>query len=324
MAVDSLKSSTEGQAKLKAENHQIDSLSGDSSLAFIGKNFFQHTPSPFLRPFNTDSIRRSQVNAKIENLSTNAVKLKNIAVGGNTVKTKPDYKPSHFKGHLLQPVHNGPIIRTVGHENWQLVLILGVVFLIASLRLVYPKRFTMLWNAFRLKRFANQLFREENVLTQRISVLLFIIFLVSGSYFLFSSNEVLGYFIEKDQKILLFGKVLLFFTVFILSKFLIHSIFGFIFKTQKEMAEYLFNMSVIQQIGGIGLFILMVMQVLGAGIPTEIILWAGAATFIAMFGFQTYRGFSSALGTVSPVYFFLYFCALEILPLIWILKIVRG
>lgn len=324
MDIDSLKTNSPEVGSAVDTTHPRDTSGTDSLFFRESVVFFEKIPSPSIRSFNQDSILRSRANASLENLSSKAISLKGIAVGGNTNNAKPDYRPSHFRGHLLQPVHSGPVPRIEDHQNWQVVLILGVLFSIASLRLAYPKRFAMLWNAFRLKRFANQLFREENVLTQRISILLFVIFLLSGSYYIFSTQDFWGFYQAREHPLQVFAKVLLLFSLFILSKFLIHSIFGFIFKTQKEMAEYLFNVSVIQQISGLGLFVLMILHILGTGIPDEILLWSGGIAFLGMFAFQSYRGFSSALGTVSPVYFFLYFCALEILPLIWILKILRG
>jgi hypothetical protein len=296
----------------------------DSSFAFESRLFFKEHFAPASINFNQDSLLLLQVNTSIENFSLKAKKLKDIGGSKKFLLSRPDYKKSHFTGHLLKAVHNEPVLRPKTHENWQVILLVVILFAMAALRLFYPRRFSMLWNAFRLKRFANQLFREENVLTQRISILLFAIFLLSASYFLFQANGRYGYYADSKPDFESFIRIFILFSGFILLKFIIHSIFGIVFKTQKEMSEYLFNMSIIQQIGGIGLFSLMAVQILGKVIQPEIILLLGAGTLLGMFVFQTYRGLTCALGTVSAVYFFLYFCALEILPLIWIFKIIIG
>lgn len=296
----------------------------DTVFIYQTKVFFRDKPSPLFRKFNQDSLFLARANSEIDNLATSAIPLKQIAAGKSIRKSAPSYRKSHFSGHLLKPVHHQPVIRSNHHENWQSLLLLGILFSIACVRVLYPKRFTMLWNAFRLRRFANQLFREENVLTQRISILLFGIFLVSGAYFFYHLNETGSYISAEGILGKNYSGMLMLFSGFILFKFLIHSIFGVVFKTQKEMAEYLFNMSLIQQMGGISLFVLMAVQILGNRIPNEMIVLSGTAIFLGIFVFQTYRGLVSALGGVSPVYFFLYFCALEILPLIWIIKLVIG
>ena len=285
-------------------------------------NFLFFQPSPTFVKLNSDSILEAIVSPLVDNLELKARPLKDYAIVGVYTKTKPNYLKSHFHDHLLQPINSGPVQKAESHNDWQLSLLLVILFSIAFIRFLYPKKFHSLWNAFWLKRFANQLFREESVLTQRISFFLFFIFLVTGSFYLFQSNRTFNYWAVDTLEFNNFFSLFLLFSGFVLAKYLIHKILGYAFKTQKEMSEYLFNMSVIQQISGIGFFIIMVFQVLGEQIPSSILLWAGASLFFFSFLYQSYRGILSTGGNVSPVYFFLYFCTLEILPIVWLFKII--
>lgn len=237
-----------------------------------------------------------------------------------------NYVTGRLGKHLLHPKSLQAKPRKALTGTWEAVILLAALFFLALLRFNYPKRLSAFWDAFWVKRFGMQLMREENVQGQRTSWFLNLVFVISVSSFLYAA-------FSPFQPILLPpdpGFQYLFLTILILCayglKWLVYKISGLIFNTEREVDEYLFQVFITNQIAGIFFLTLAIILDFQQVAPRESVIQAGAVLALLLFSFRTVRGFGMALASsrVRGVYIFLYFCTLEIVPLLWIVKILDN
>ncbi len=230
-----------------------------------------------------------------------------------------------YQGHLLHPAGNEAIDRKPISPIWFFPIILIVLAVYASLRIFYNKYFSQMMVAFVNNNLTNQIVRDENILVQRASVYLSIVFNLIAALFLYLISIYYNW--ELGGIGIGFSRFI-FFAVIVSAaytlKFLILKICGWLFNLDREMATYIFNTFLINNILGIALlpFVCLIAynQVLSASslILISIIL-AGLA-----FSYRMFRGVLVGLSmpSFSLLYLFLYLCTLEIAPMLILIRII--
>jgi hypothetical protein len=234
------------------------------------------------------------------------------------------YVPSIFKHHELKCIDQDVIFRKHPHNDWSLPFFLIGFLLLAIANVYYIKRFSLYVKAFFFNRFVSQLMREDNSQTQRLSILLTFIYLFSVSLFIIKMNDLYDFAnIEMNHSWQFLSMVFLVFCFFI-GKITLNYLVGFIFKTDKEVSEYTFNLILLNQLLGIGMFFLSFMLFYINDHLTQILLYIGLALLAITYLYRIGRGFFSVRTNkhISAVYLFLYFCTLEILPVVFITKVI--
>jgi len=113
------------------------------------------------------------------------------------------------------------------------------------------------------------------------------------------------------------GIVLYFFLKNLLFRFV-----GFIFDVQKGTREYLFNANMLSKAFGIASLPVICVVPFVDVLTATFLLKAGLCLFLLMYFIQLIRGAKIILRSpLSIFYMFLYFCALEILPLSLLIKV---
>lgn len=241
-------------------------------------------------------------------------------------KYKHKYVKSIFLNHSLRSETITPQIKDRKNIDWGLGVFLFGFTLLALANFYYLKRFSLFTKAFFLQRFTSQLMREDNSQTQRLSILLSTLYLISMSLFALKANEISNLFHYNRSPInnfLLVGLALLsFFTMKIVLNYLV----GFIFKTEKEISEYIFNIILLNQFLGIALFFLCFIFYYVYSKYSIFLLILGLVLILSIYLYRIIRGIISVNNNknISTLYLFLYFCTLEILPLIFITKLLLG
>lgn len=230
-----------------------------------------------------------------------------------------------YKGHLLQPSGIEPIYRNSISPIWFFPIILLVLAVFAALRIFYTKYFSQMLTAFINNNLTNQIVRDENILVQRASVYLSIVFNLIAALFLYLVSIFYGW--EIGDIGIGFSRFL-FFAVVVSAiyslKFLILKICGWLFQLDREMASYIFNTFLINNVLGIAIlpFICLIAynQVLSAG--TSIIICSILA--ILAFSYRVFRGVlvGLSMSSFSLLYLFLYLCTLEIAPLLILIRLI--
>ena len=157
---------------------QADSIPTDSVLPQVAEY-------PVILPvklrINQDSLWQIQCDSILHSRFPEPGKISDYAVGLGIDEKLPDYVKGEFYANELKVQSTSTVKLNRQSGDFVTVIIFLLLFVFGILSMVYRKRVQILFNAFLLRRYANQIQREENALSQRVSVLLSITFLLSAS-----------------------------------------------------------------------------------------------------------------------------------------------
>jgi hypothetical protein len=282
-------------------------------------------------PAKADSISYAQASTlRPDSLKTDTVSTVKITKPIIAYKAKPkplkNYGKSLFEYNLLQTHNLNPKIRNNQGSDWVTIVLLVVVGIICILNISYRSRLKKLFNAFTSNRFVGQIVREENVMFQRISIFLSLLFLVVTSLFIFQFGRFFKMPFSSNNSFTNYSVILIFLFVFYFIKISTFNFLGFLLKIEKEMKEYVFTIFLYNHFIGLALIPLVVLVAFVPGIMHKWVFIGGALFFVIGFIARTYRSYGnvSAGAHFSIFYLFLYLCALEILPLVVITKLISN
>jgi hypothetical protein len=275
----------------------------------------QDTISPVKDSLSSDSL----------NLQTVAYRDSLLPVFADTVQAKGETFINLFQGHELKP--HSDTGQPVNYErgDWLFILIIFVVAIFAYLRIAYRKYLDRLVNALFNLNITNQIVRDENILVQRASVMLSVIF--------YLVTALLVYFISLHYDWRLGGLGtgfirFLFITVLIAAvyflKLVVLKVAGWLFNQKREMSTYIFNIFLINNLLGLALIPIVTLFIFFGFMQLNWLLITAVALFACAYIYRLVRGILIGLNasSVSPVYLLLYLCALEIAPLLVLLKLI--
>ncbi len=293
-----------------------------SSVAEGHDSFVKPARKATVQHLKADSIFKFPSQEKLT-VNSQQEKQNPSALSASTETAKP---VSFFGEHELKVIHNGPQSLNRTTPDWIFPLLLLLVAAFAWLRTYYNKYFVQIVSAFFNNNLTNQIVRDENILVQRASVLLNIVFnLVAAMFLYFISlhyNWSLGGMSTGFNRYIFF--TLLVSTAYTL-KFLVLKICGYLFQLNHEMSAYLFNTFLINNVLGIILIPMAALLAFSATVNTQWVIWFSLCLVVAGFIYRIIRGLS--VGISSPVfslyYLFLYLCTLEFAPLLVLIKILK-
>lgn len=235
--------------------------------------------------------------------------------------------PKVFESHELAPVHSDPVLLEKNIPDWFTVVLLIVMAGLTWIRVFYYKIFRQLFAAFASNLVSNQVVRDENILVQRASILLSFIFYLSSSLFIY----LISVYFNWDYPLLATGflryMIIALLVAFIYSfKMVLLKGLGEIFKISKPVATYIFNIFLINNILGLALIPVVITAAYVARDSTGTVLYMGMVLVIIAFIYRFMRAVRiwMSMQGVSLFYLFLYFCTLEIAPLVVLVKIAGG
>lgn len=229
-----------------------------------------------------------------------------------------------LKPHQLHPVHQEPVLLKPEQPFWLLAFLLAIIALLMAVRIFYRKSFSELLNAFFSFRYTGQLVRDDNILLQRTTVILTIVFTLTVSLFLYQSGTALSWklpFAVKGFNAYIFFALII--SAIYALKFMALKMAGFIFDIAPEMETYVFSVYLINNIFGLLLLPVVLINFL---YPAFITQFTGIAVLLIAGIFLLYRFIRGILisresSQHSPVYLFFYLCALEFAPLLVLVKV---
>ncbi len=230
---------------------------------------------------------------------------------------------SYFKPHILQPYGLDPVLNSTLVPDWFTVVLFLVVAGITVIKVFYSKIFKQLFNAFYSLAVTSQVVRDENILVQRASILLNIIFYGSAGLFLYYVSVRFNWnnpvFNEGILRFFFFAFVT---AVFFSIKMLLLKVLSAIFEIEKPVSIYIFSIFLTNNMLGMFLVPLIACIAYVYSPYTNYVIYSSIAVILVAFGYLLYRAvaISSTLPRFSLYYLFLYFCTLEIAPLLLIIK----
>jgi hypothetical protein len=230
---------------------------------------------------------------------------------------------SFFTTHQMRSGGFRPVAVNKYQPDWVLgVLLLGFIIL-AWVQVFYRHRLQQILMAPYSRRFLNQLVRDGNLLSERISLALGFLYFLTTSLFIYQCYELI---IVKKSGVFPEG-----FTVFVIIAIVVVGLWivktglmrflAYIFRTRQTTSEYILNIFIFNIITAVLLLPLLVFVVY---LKSPVFLWACIAIFILFFIFRIIRGFLIGISITKFPYLFLfvYLCTLEFLPLVMLTKLV--
>lgn len=243
-----------------------------------------------------------------------------LALYANQIITGISYEPL-FKDHLLKPIHDTAIFSNAQILFWPSVVLFIVLCLLVLLKATSPQKTFRVLNAAYSLQVARQIEREDYGPLKRVSIVLSAVFVLITAFLFYKLNLFFGSILDKNGGLF---QYLFFVMVIILVysvKLIMANIIGFITQTSNIFSEYINNTLIINQSVGVILLPVMIIAELSPVNPVWIVF---PATLFLVLGYalRLYRGFLFAgiENGVGLLQLFVYLCALEILPLLVLIK----
>lgn len=202
-------------------------------------------------------------------------------------------------------------------EPWMVWVFLAIFGFLAYVRVVYSKRFRLLWRTVLRLQILRQVMREELLFSHGASLILFANFVLSAGMLIYAAGVFYGRIDESNQGFIAFLILSLLVLGIYLLKFLLMRILGWLYNDSGLLREYRFEIfSVNKALGLIMLPLALVVVTANTGkLPT--LLWLALIFWIVFFLFRIVQGLIMSFSySVSRVYIILYLCTLEILPFV--------
>lgn len=275
-----------------------------------------------------DSTKKDSVTAGLNSfaaLADSSYQDSSLIVQPNIIDQPKKLVDNLFKTHLLQFNRFYPQTLDKLTPDWFSVIILLIVIAVTSLKVFYSRIFFQILKAFVNNNTANQIVRDENLLVQRASVLLSVICYAVLAMFTFKVSEYYNYNNSLiGQGFAKFLFIAIFIALAYSLKMIALKIFGFIFNYDKPVASYIFNLFLINNVLGIVLLPMLIILTYFNFQYIEYILYISISIVILFFLYRLIKGIIiwTNVTRYNLYYLFLYICALEIAPILIIIKLV--
>jgi len=202
------------------------------------------------------------------------------------------------------------------------IILLFSVFLMAYMRFRFRTRLKYYYKSFFNFSFFKKMIAERNVLVRTFSIYLSVIMLLSFSLLSLFSMYTYGNF--STYYLVSFSYLFLAFVAYFFILRLVHYFIGFVTETPIFIIEFDQNIFYYYRVLGILLLPIAVFIPYTNPIISSYLLFLAWALFFMMLVMRWLRAFIISFNhRVSFLYMILYLCALEILPLLVVLKLIE-
>jgi hypothetical protein len=231
-------------------------------------------------------------------------------------------KANHFFNFTGTPVVQVFQIHRSNSKDSLFYLLVGIMFYFALTRVFFEKYFNNLLTLFFRVSLRQQQIREQVLQTPLPSLLLNILFIISGGLyacFLLHYSQIgasIRFWVLYLYCMLLLGAIYL-------VKFLVLKFIGWVFSISRATDIYVFIVFLVNKMLGIFLLpFLIIITFSGPGIR-EIFITISLAMVFVLWSYRVLAAYRPIRNEIklTPFYFFLYLCAFEIAPLLLIYKV---
>jgi hypothetical protein len=226
-----------------------------------------------------------------------------------------------FFDHLLQRQHLSPVLRSQTSLVWTSFYILFCLSLIVFIKVTsYSKVIKIIQSTFN-SNVLREIEREETKGFKLHSFLLSLFFLLNISFLLYKLNAFYKFIFTDKSLFIQFTLIFLIVLIFVLIKNFLNQFICFLSNNYKTLSDYSYNSIKINQTFGLFLFPWLIMAELTSFNP--LIFVSGAFVVLSSsLIYRWYRGVIIGLieERVGLLQTFTYFCGLEILPVIVLVK----
>ncbi|MDP1803479.1 MAG: DUF4271 domain-containing protein [Bacteroidota bacterium] len=226
-----------------------------------------------------------------------------------------------FSDHLLQKQHLSPLLKNHTDVIWTSVFFLLCLGLLVFIKVTsYSKVLKIIQSTFNSNAL-HELEREESKSFKLYSVLLSLFFILNVSFLLYKVNSFYNLVFTESALFVQFTFILLIVLLFIAFKSALNQFICFLSNDWKTISDYAYNSIKINQTFGIFLFPWLVLAEL-TRFNAFIFISGAFVVLAASLVYRWYRGVIIGLieERVGLLQTFTYFCGLEILPVIVLVK----
>jgi hypothetical protein len=206
-------------------------------------------------------------------------------------------------------------------QNWSIILIVLLFIILASVRTSSEKYLIQLFQSLFNKSTAIRLFRDKVSNLMHVSFRLDALYILAVGLLIY---QAVDFVLQPtpETKLIIYGISVAAFLVYVVLKFTLYRISGFIFDVISETQEYIFYAKSGNRILGLILFPIAVSLFFTKGIWTEYLILFGCFIFLIVNVINILRCIKVIAQKVFSIYYMiLYLCTLEILPLLIMCRI---
>jgi hypothetical protein len=234
-----------------------------------------------------------------------------------------DVKIEHiFSNHQLVKKNKEPIGQAINDDVWTASLLTLVFIFLVIFRVASEKKYLLILKSFFSFSSSRQLLREDYRINKGTSILLILIFLIGFAFFLLKINYFYNFY-SIENSLAFYFIILLILLIVYSFKFMSLISLSSLFNSKEIVEEYINH--IFFSIKGIGVFIfpLLVLLEFSKLNPLPIVI-LGLFICLFFYSIRVSRGIILLMNNklVSFSHIFLYFCSLEILPLIVLIKLI--
>lgn len=209
-----------------------------------------------------------------------------------------------------------------GFPDWTILFWIASLGILLLARKSFSRYFSYVINSIYDYTLSLNLFKDRNILLQRVSNLLQLNFMLVTALFIY----LLWPYIPGIAGTLSSRTVLLVACgippAIVLFRWLVNNGLGFLFSREKVFSEYNFQVQLNYKLLGIILLPIIILSLYFNTVSTKTLLLVGIILIISMYLHRLYRGYKIIVQHhVSIFYTILYLCTFEILPLILLFKL---
>lgn len=240
----------------------------------------------------------------------------------STLGNGPKPVTTLFTHHMLKPVSKGPSAFQPYQPDWVFVVFISCFVTLAWVTVFYHKRLMQVIYGTFSKRHLSQVAREGNLIKERIALAMWVVYILTFSMVLY---QAAGWYMHWNfgdiPQMAVFVIICGGLTGFWLVKIITMNLLSKIFKTGQTNHEYLLNIVMFSSLTGLVILPLAIFMVY---LKSEALLYVCFAVVILMFVIRFIKGLliGFSLTKFSYLFLFVYLCALELLPLAVLLKLV--
>jgi len=226
-----------------------------------------------------------------------------------------------FYNHLLQRQHLTPLLKIQTNVVWTSVFFLFCLALLVFIKVTSSSKVIKIIQSTFNSNALRELEREETKSFKLHSLLLSFFFLLNISFLLYKLNSFYKFVFTNESLLVQFSLIFLIVLIFVLIKNFLNQFICFLSNNYKTLADYSYNSIKINQTFGLFLFPWLVLSEL-TNFNSLIFISGAFVVLSASLIYRWYRGVIIGLieERIGLLQTFTYFCGLEILPVIVLVK----
>ncbi|MEP6844644.1 MAG: DUF4271 domain-containing protein, partial [Panacibacter sp.] len=220
-----------------------------------------------------------------------------------------------------QPALRNGDIRVPVNKDYLFYALVGIVLLLAIIKQLFPKYFASLFRLMFEASFRQKQRREQLMQETLPSLLMNILFLLTGGLFIALLANYYGWLQTSLWLLALYSVTVL--ALVYMFKYMIIQFTGWVFNAGESASTYSFIVFLINKMIGVALLPLLLVLSFSGGKVWDITITIAASVIIILLLYRFIISLRIIRGTlnINPLHFFIYLCAVELMPMLIIYKV---